>query len=115
MCVCVQDKAAEATRRKEREVRQKENDKLRATIQQLTRGVNPMSKLLDFVQEDLDAMQKEMDMWKRENKDNETALRRENKYVFKGALFFHNDSDSLALDKWHTHEQNCLYSSMLAL
>ena len=60
---------------------QKENDKLRATIQLLTRGVNPMGKLLDFVQEDLDAMQKEMEMWKKENKENEVALRRENKLV----------------------------------
>ncbi|KAK2178911.1 hypothetical protein NP493_525g06005 [Ridgeia piscesae] len=64
-------------RRKERELVQREIDKLRGSIQTLTRSVNPLGKIMDFVQEDLDSMQKELDMWKRENKQNATELHRE--------------------------------------
>ncbi|ELU00184.1 hypothetical protein CAPTEDRAFT_220815 [Capitella teleta] len=68
---------SDATKRKEREMVQKEIDRLRGSIQTLTRSVNPLGKILDFVQEDLDSMQKELEMWKRENKQNAIALQRE--------------------------------------
>ena len=70
----------DATRRKEREMVQKEIDKLKGTIQTLTRSANPLGKIMDFVQEDLDSMQKELDQWKREHKENLIALQREQRY-----------------------------------
>ncbi len=71
----------DATKRKEREMVQKEIDKLRGMIQTLTRSANPLGKIMDFVQEDLDQMQKELDMWKTEHKENAIALQREQKYA----------------------------------
>jgi TRAF3-interacting protein 1 len=68
---------SDATRRKERDVAQHEIDRLRSSVQTLTRSVNPLGKILDFLQEDLDAMQKEMAVWHQENKDNMVALHRE--------------------------------------
>ena len=72
----------EANRRKEREMVQKEIDKLRGSIQTLTRSVNPLGKIMDFVQEDLDSMQKELENWKTENKTNTKDLQREQRYVY---------------------------------
>ncbi|XP_071869088.1 intraflagellar transport 54 [Bombus fervidus] len=42
----------------------KEIDKLRNTIQTLTRATNPLGKLLDYFQEDIEVMQKELLEWK---------------------------------------------------
>ncbi|KAK9297934.1 hypothetical protein QLX08_008472 [Tetragonisca angustula] len=42
----------------------KEIDKLRNTIQTLTRATNPLGKLLDYFQEDVEIMQKELLEWK---------------------------------------------------
>ncbi|KAK2150783.1 hypothetical protein LSH36_389g01001 [Paralvinella palmiformis] len=67
----------DVSRRKERELIQKEIDKLRTSIQTLTRSVNPLGKILDFFQEDLDSMHKEMIMWQTENQENTVALQRE--------------------------------------
>lgn len=39
-------------------------DTLRDSIQQLTRSVNPLGKLMDFMQEDVDAMQMELSVWR---------------------------------------------------
>ena len=72
----------DVSRRKERELIQKEIDKLRTSIQTLTRSVNPLGKILDFVQEDLDSMHKEMIMWQTENQENTVALQREQRYLF---------------------------------
>lgn len=68
---------SDAQRRKLREVVQKEIDKLRGSIQTLTRSANPLGKIMDYVQEDLDAMQKELEKWKAENKEHSLALKRE--------------------------------------
>ena len=78
-CICFQERspANDAAKRKEREMVQKEIDKLRSTIQTLTRSANPLGKIMDFIQEDLDQMQKELEMWKQEHKDNTLALQRE--------------------------------------
>jgi Microtubule-binding protein MIP-T3 C-terminal region len=43
--------------------------------------VNPLGKILDFVQEDFDAMQKELEVWRRENHENVIALQREQRFV----------------------------------
>lgn len=72
---------SDVTRRKEREVVQRDIDRLRASVQMLTRSVNPLGKILDFVQEDFDAMQKELEIWRRENYDNVIALQREQRLV----------------------------------
>ena len=55
-------------------------EKQRNVIQTLTKNVNPLGKLLDFVQEDFDAMLKEADMWHQEHAENVTALLREDQY-----------------------------------
>lgn len=41
----------------------KQVDQLKDLIQRLTRSVNPMGKLMDFVQEDIDSMQREYTKW----------------------------------------------------
>ncbi|XP_052805204.1 TRAF3-interacting protein 1-like isoform X3 [Mya arenaria] len=68
---------SDAQRRKQREAVQKEVDKLRGSIQTLTRSANPLGKIMDYVQEDLDSMQKELEKWKQENKEHGLALKRE--------------------------------------
>ena len=40
----------DATRRKEREMVQREIEKLKGSIQTLTRSANPLGKIMDFVQ-----------------------------------------------------------------
>lgn len=67
----------DAQRRKQREQVQKEVDKLRGSIQTLTRSANPLGKIMDYVQEDLDSMQKELERWKVENKQHQMDLKRE--------------------------------------
>ena len=47
----------ELSRRRERDATQREVDKLRASIQTLTRTANPLGKLMDYLQEDVDSMQ----------------------------------------------------------
>ncbi|CAL7948477.1 unnamed protein product [Xylocopa violacea] len=47
-----------------RDVVVKEIDKLRNTIQTLTRATNPLGKLLDYFQEDVEIMQKELLEWR---------------------------------------------------
>lgn len=68
---------SDAARKKERQLAQKEIEKLRSSIQTLTRSANPLGKIMDYIQEDMDSMQKELDLWRRENKEHEIALRRE--------------------------------------
>lgn len=68
---------SDAQRRKQREAVQREIDKLRGSIQTLTRSANPLGKIMDYVQEDLDSMQKELEKWKEENKEHALALKRE--------------------------------------
>lgn len=62
---------------KQRQQVQKEIDKLRVSIQTLTRSANPLGKVMDYVQEDLDSMQKELQRWKQENKKHALELKRE--------------------------------------
>ncbi|XP_033333077.1 intraflagellar transport 54 [Megalopta genalis] len=47
-----------------RDIVVKEVDKLRNTIQTLTRATNPLGKLLDYFQEDVEIMQKELFEWR---------------------------------------------------
>ncbi|RUS90328.1 hypothetical protein EGW08_001926 [Elysia chlorotica] len=68
---------SDAQRRKQREQVQKEVDKLRGSIQSLTRSANPLGKVMDYVQEDLDAMQQELDKWRSENAQHALDLKRE--------------------------------------
>jgi len=79
-CSVVQDRSqamTDASRRKERDVAQRDVDRLRSSIQSLTRSVNPLGKILDFLQEDVDAMQKELTVWRNESSENAIALQRE--------------------------------------
>lgn len=52
-------------------------DTLRDTIQKLTRSVNPLGKLMDFLQEDIDSMQMELSMWRNIYTSTKTDLKRE--------------------------------------
>ncbi|PIK46318.1 putative TRAF3-interacting protein 1-like [Apostichopus japonicus] len=67
----------DAAHRKQRELVQREVEKLRGSIQTLTRSANPLGKIMDYLQEDVDSMQKELEMWKKENRDHELAIKRE--------------------------------------
>ncbi|XP_070535749.1 TRAF3-interacting protein 1-like isoform X2 [Ptychodera flava] len=67
----------DAAKRKERQIVAREIDSLRSTIQTLTRSANPLGKIMDYVQEDMDSMQKELEMWKKENRQHELAIKRE--------------------------------------
>ncbi|XP_050691834.1 TRAF3-interacting protein 1-like isoform X3 [Eriocheir sinensis] len=59
---------SDANRKKERELIQKDVQKLSSSIQSITRSVNPLAKMLDYLQEDLDSMHKELETWQNENK-----------------------------------------------
>ena len=75
----LQDKPVtlDPARRKERELVQREVEKLRGAIQTLTRSANPLGKIMDYLQEDVDSMQKELEMWQRENGEHRQAIKRE--------------------------------------
>ncbi|TRY80991.1 hypothetical protein TCAL_08853 [Tigriopus californicus] len=64
-------------KRRDRESTQREVDKLRSSIQTLTRSANPLGKLMDFLQEDVDAMQRELETWKNENRRMQLDLKQE--------------------------------------
>lgn len=55
----------------------KQMDSLRESIQKLTRSVNPLGKLLDFLQEDIDSMQRELSVWKETNRQTNLELNKE--------------------------------------
>ncbi|KAH0956756.1 hypothetical protein HN011_008890 [Eciton burchellii] len=63
--------------KRDREATAKEIDKLRGTIQTLTRTTNPLGKLLDYVQEDVEMMQKELLDWKNQYRQLNEQLERE--------------------------------------
>jgi len=67
----------EGGRARDRETTQREVDKLRGSIQTLTRSANPLGKLMDFLQEDVDSMQRELDQWRKENRELQLELRHE--------------------------------------
>ena len=47
----------DSTRARDRESTLREVDKLRSSIQTLTKSAHPLGKLMDFLQEDVDSMQ----------------------------------------------------------
>lgn len=52
-------------------------DTLRDSIQKLTRSINPLGKLMDFLQEDIDSMQMELTMWQNVYKNTTDDLKTE--------------------------------------
>lgn len=52
---------------KNRDSTNRDIEKLRSCIQNLTRSTNPLGKLLDFFQEDIDTIQRELETWKTKN------------------------------------------------
>ncbi|XP_072750625.1 TRAF3-interacting protein 1 isoform X2 [Anoplolepis gracilipes] len=73
------DIAWESGSKRDREAAAKEIDKLRGTIQTLTRATNPLGKLLDYVQEDVEMMQKELLDWRSQYRQLSEQLEREQK------------------------------------
>ncbi|KAL6267593.1 hypothetical protein P5V15_000667 [Pogonomyrmex californicus] len=73
------DIAWESGSKRDRETAIKEIDKLRGTIQTLTRTTNPLGKLLDYVQEDVEMMQKELLDWKNQYRQLSEQLEGEQK------------------------------------
>lgn len=73
-------------------------DLLRDSIQTLTRSVNPLGKLMDFLQEDIDSMQMELAAWRRSYSTAKADLKRESRcdisiikpyiYTFNYNVFF---------------------------
>lgn len=49
--------------KRNREAASKEMEKLRDSIQTLTRAANPLGKLMNFLQEDIDSMRSELKLW----------------------------------------------------
>lgn len=50
---------------------------LRDSIQKLTRSINPLGKLMDFLQEDIDSMQRELQMWRESYQETLIELNKE--------------------------------------
>ncbi|XP_046592212.1 TRAF3-interacting protein 1 isoform X2 [Neodiprion lecontei] len=67
----------EAGSRRDRETAIKEIDKLRSSIQTLTRATNPLGKLLDYLQEDVEMMQRELHEWRSQYNQLSEQLRQE--------------------------------------
>ena len=65
----------ESTRAKDRESTLREVNKLKSSIQTLTKSAHPLGKLMDFLQEDVDSMQRELDTWRQDNKQLQLQLR----------------------------------------
>ncbi|KAG4068340.1 hypothetical protein HA402_007860 [Bradysia odoriphaga] len=61
----------------QRQTSAKQMDSLRDSIQKLTRSINPLGKLMDFLQEDVDSMQMELSMWKNSYESTKLELKRE--------------------------------------
>lgn len=62
-------------------------DSLRDSIQKLTRSINPLGKLMDFLQEDVDSMQMELSIWKNSYTNTKLELKREEGYVIPTPVF----------------------------
>ncbi|KAG5331917.1 MIPT3 protein, partial [Acromyrmex charruanus] len=73
------DIAWESGSKRDRETAAKEIDKLRGTIQTLTRTTNPLGKLLDYVQEDVEMMEKELLDWRNQYRQLSEQLEEEQK------------------------------------
>lgn len=57
----------------------KQIENLKEQVQKLVRSVNPLGKLMDFVQEDVDSMQREYAKWNEVYKQSSIDLRKEMK------------------------------------
>lgn len=68
--------------KRNREAASKEMDKLRDSIQKLTRAANPLGKLMNFLQEDIDSMRSELKMWIDVNEKLMVEIRTQEKYYF---------------------------------
>lgn len=55
----------------------KQIENLKELIQKLVRSVNPLGKLMDFVQEDIDSMQREYSKWNEIYKQSTFDLKKE--------------------------------------
>eukprot|EP00163_Fabomonas_tropica_P015208 TRINITY_DN2776_c1_g1_i5.p1 TRINITY_DN2776_c1_g1~~TRINITY_DN2776_c1_g1_i5.p1 ORF type:complete len:507 (-),score=159.82 TRINITY_DN2776_c1_g1_i5:231-1751(-) len=56
-------------RGQDRESTQKEVEKLRDSLQKLTKSTNPVGKCMDYVQEDIETMARELEKWREVNKN----------------------------------------------
>lgn len=72
-------KEKDFTTTRQRQSSAKQMDMLRDSIQTLTRSVNPLGKLMDFLQEDIDSMQMELAAWRRTYISTKADLKRENR------------------------------------
>lgn len=63
-------------------MKQTSMNNLRDVIQSLTKSINPLGKLMDFIPEDIDAMQLEFTMWRDTYTQAANQLKREKRYTF---------------------------------
>jgi TRAF3-interacting protein 1 len=54
-----------------------ETGKMREGLQSVVRSVNPLARLLDFLQEDIESMQVELERWRSAKEDNQALLKAE--------------------------------------
>ncbi|VDO59852.1 unnamed protein product [Schistosoma margrebowiei] len=69
----------EAAKEREKALFKKEINRLCDSLQTLSRSAIPLSKLMDFVQEDLETMQQEYERWKTENHILKSQLKQQEK------------------------------------
>ncbi|CAH8471701.1 unnamed protein product [Schistosoma rodhaini] len=67
----------EAAKEREKALLKKEISRLCDSLQTLSRSAIPLSKLMDFVQEDLETMQQEFERWKSENHTLKSQLKQQ--------------------------------------
>ncbi|CAI2723705.1 unnamed protein product [Schistosoma spindalis] len=72
----------EAAKEREKALLKKEINRLCDSLQTLSRSAIPLSKLMDFVQEDLETMQQEFERWKTENHILKSQLKQQENVVY---------------------------------
>lgn len=66
-----------------RDVVRQEMGRLREGLQGIVRAVNPLARLLDFLQEDIESMQLELDQWRTTASNTKSHLMAEKRFVEK--------------------------------
>lgn len=77
-------------------------DSLRDVIQNLTRSINPLGKLMDFLPEDIDSMHLELNMWRDSYIQGSSELKKERRYV----KFLHKNVEITVFVSLATVSQN---------
>lgn len=78
--------------------------RLREGLQGVVRAVNPLARLLDFLQEDIESMQLELDQWSAAASNTKSHLLAEKRWVLK----FASTINRITIDLLETDSQKRL-------